>query len=168
MVLSLPRFGVLGEGTRPLATSPLHDGHAEGAGLTNQTPIVRGTEKIMTIVVHLETDPQGFSTAPKLCPIQCPRRALEIRFCMTSLRSGVPRQFRTQDWNYGSDGLFCIALIAIQNSPSTASPHHRPDKARGKRQAQKASARLGMTTRTKTCQVMPSIIPTAAVQRCPR
>lgn len=157
-VLSLPRFGVLEEDSRPLATSPLHDGHAEGARLTNQTPIVRGTEQIMTIVVHLETDPQGFFTtaaaAHKLCPIQGPRRALEIRLCMTSLRLGAPRQFKTLHWNYGSGGLFCIALIAIQDFPSSsASSHRSPDKARGNRHAQKASAStpwaLGMTAHTQ-------------------
>lgn len=33
---------------------------------------------------------------------------------------------------YGSGGLFCIALIAIQDFPSSsASSHHRPDKGKG-------------------------------------
>lgn len=58
--LVAPSIWGIGEDSRPLTTSPLHDGHAEGAGLTNQTPIVRGAEQIMTIVVHLETGPQGF------------------------------------------------------------------------------------------------------------
>lgn len=59
---------------------------------------------------------------------------------------------------YGSGGLFCIALIAIQDFPSSsASSHHRPDKGKGgKRQTQKASAStswaLGMTTNTKTAK----------------
>lgn len=67
-----------------------------------------------------------------------------------------------------------VACFALLSSPFMISHHQQQHhiigltKPGGNGKPRKSSARLGMTTRTKTCQVMRSIIPTATVQRCPR